>query len=89
MNTDTMTGAANEVGGRVKEAAGALSGSASLKAEGLYDQAVGGTQRAFGEAKDVAQETGRAVSRKVEQQPLPAILTAGLIGFVVGFLIAR
>ena len=93
MNSDNVTGMANEAGGRVKEAAGALTGSNSLRGEGLYDQAVGGAQRAFGDAKDmakdVAKEGTRTVSRTVEEKPLSAILAAGLAGFVVGFLIAR
>ncbi len=89
MNEDKLSGAGNEIGGRVKEAAGALSGNASMKAEGMYDQAVGGAQRALGDAKDAAREGGRVVSRTVEEQPLSALLAAGLVGFVVGYLVSR
>ncbi|OYX82234.1 MAG: hypothetical protein B7Y75_06580 [Azorhizobium sp. 35-67-5] len=89
MNSDNVTGMATEAGGRVKEAAGAITGSNSLRGEGLYDQAVGGAQRAYGDAKDMAKEGTRKVSRTVEDKPMSAILVAGLAGFVVGFLIAR
>ncbi|WP_029003782.1 CsbD family protein [Azorhizobium doebereinerae] len=89
MDKDTITGAATEAGGRVKEAAGALSGSAGLKAEGLYDQVAGGAQRALGEAKDTARQGARTLGHGVERRPLPALLTAGLLGFALGVLFAR
>jgi len=89
MDENTFKGAANEAGGRIKEAAGAVSGSSSLKAEGMYDQVAGKAQRTMGSAADMAREQGEAAEHFVQERPIPALLTAGLIGFALGYLAAR
>ena len=47
-----MSGKADEVKGRIKEAAGALTDNEKLRAEGQADQAVGKVQNAIGGLKD-------------------------------------
>ena len=47
-----MHGKADEIKGRVKEAAGALSGNKRMKREGKIDQAAGKTKQAAGNAID-------------------------------------
>jgi uncharacterized protein YjbJ (UPF0337 family) len=47
-----MSGKADEMKGRVKEAAGALAGDRKLKREGKIDQAAGKTKQAAGRAID-------------------------------------
>ncbi|MEP9368605.1 CsbD family protein [Xanthobacter sp. VNH20] len=89
MDQNTLKGAATETGGRIKEAAGAIVGDGSLKAEGVYDQVAGSAQRALGDTADVVRAGGRKISRQVEQQPLPALLMAGAVGFVLGYLASR
>ncbi|OYX15441.1 MAG: hypothetical protein B7Z15_00510, partial [Rhizobiales bacterium 32-66-8] len=86
---NTFKGGANEGVGRIKEAAGAITGSGSLKAEGMVDQVAGKAQRAMGNAADMAREQGEAAEHYVQERPIPALLTAGLIGFAVGYLVAR
>ena len=49
--SDKVKGAANETVGRVKQAAGDLTGNNRLKAEGAGQQAKGKTQKAVGKAK--------------------------------------
>lgn len=46
------TGKTDELKGRVKEAAGALTGDAKLKREGRVDQAVGKMKQKTGKALD-------------------------------------
>ena len=89
MDENTLKGAATEAGGRIKEAAGAIGGSGSMKAEGVYDQVAGSAQRALGDTADAVREGGRKITRQVEDQPVPALLVAGAIGFVLGVLAAR
>jgi uncharacterized protein YjbJ (UPF0337 family) len=48
----TMSGKADEVKGRVKEAAGALSDDDKLRREGKIDQAAGKTKQAVNKAVD-------------------------------------
>ena len=49
---DRVEGAAKNVGGNIKEAAGKLVGDEKLKAEGRADQAEGKVQNAVGGMKD-------------------------------------
>ena len=49
---DRVEGAAKNIGGNIKEAAGKLVGDEKLKAEGRADQAEGKVQNAVGGAKD-------------------------------------
>ena len=58
-----MSGKTDEVKGRVKEAAGALTGNDKLREEGKADQAVGKAKQAVQKAADTAK---KAVKRVVE-----------------------
>ena len=49
---DRAKGAANNLGGKIKEGAGKLTGDRDLEAEGHMDQAKGKGQQALGDLKD-------------------------------------
>ncbi|MBD7942000.1 CsbD family protein [Brevundimonas guildfordensis] len=49
---DRIEGAAKNIGGKVKEAAGKVTGDEKLKAEGRADQVEGKVQNAVGGVKD-------------------------------------
>ena len=51
-----MGGKADEVKGRIKEAAGALTGNDELREEGKKDQAVGKTKQAVQKVADTVKE---------------------------------
>ena len=55
-----MSGKTDEVKGRIKEAAGALTGNDKLRREGKTDQAVG-------KAKQTVQKAANAVKRAVKK----------------------
>lgn len=52
-----MNGKAEEVKGRVKEAAGALTGNDKLRQEGKTDQAVGKAKQAVQKAADAVKDS--------------------------------
>ncbi len=56
MHKDQAQGAAKELGGKVKAAAGKLTGNQRLEAEGHLDQAAGKVQKAVGDLKDGARD---------------------------------
>ena len=58
-----MSGRANIVKGRIKEAAGALTGNDKLREEGKADQAVGKTKQA---AQKVVDKVKKAVDKVIE-----------------------
>ncbi len=49
---DRIEGAVKNIGGKIKEAAGKVTGDEKLKAEGRADQVEGKAQNAFGGLKD-------------------------------------
>lgn len=59
MDKARIEGAADKMGGKIKEAAGKATGDAKLKAEGKADQAKGEIKNAVGGMKDAARDTGR------------------------------
>ena len=52
MNSDTVKGILQKVGGRIEESAGALVGSENLKVAGKEDQLEGSAREAWGNVKD-------------------------------------
>lgn len=56
---DRVEGAAKNMGGKVKEAAGDVTGDEKLKAEGKADQVEGKTQNAVGGVKDSLRDDKR------------------------------
>ena len=54
MSEEHVKGGVEKVGGRIKEAVGALAGDERLKAEGQFDQLKGGAHQAWGDVKDAA-----------------------------------
>ncbi|AWB21766.1 CsbD family protein [Methylobacterium currus] len=113
MDSDRITGAGQELGGKVQQRVGEWTGDAGTQAQGLADQAAGAARSVYGQAKDQvrdavrgladaapdsidqARETGRdyyrradrAVARQVGDHHLAALLMAGAIGYVFGWLL--
>ena len=59
MDKDRVEGSAKNFKGKVKEAAGKVTGDAKLKSEGKADQVAGKVQNAFGGAKDAVRDAVR------------------------------
>ena len=52
VDKDRVDGSATNLGGKIKEGAGKLTGDRDLQAEGNLDQAKGKGQKALGDVKD-------------------------------------
>jgi uncharacterized protein YjbJ (UPF0337 family) len=59
MDRDRVDGAAKNIGGKAKEAAGKVLGDEKLKAEGKSDQMAGKAQNAIGGAKDALRDAAK------------------------------
>jgi uncharacterized protein YjbJ (UPF0337 family) len=59
MDKDRVEGAATNVKGKVKEAAGKAMGDAKLTSEGKADQVAGKVQNAIGGAKDAIRDAAK------------------------------
>ena len=90
MDEDRIEGTARNVGGKVQEGVGRITGDEHTRAEGLANQAVGTGQDLYGEAADTAREQAtnldRWLRRNIEKQPYTSALIALGIGWLLGRL---
>jgi uncharacterized protein YjbJ (UPF0337 family) len=63
MSEEHVKGGLEKAAGRIKEAAGALTGNERLKTSGQLDQVKGGAHQAWGEVKDAAKDLAASVRR--------------------------
>ncbi|BCA62033.1 CsbD-like [Sphingomonas sp. HMP9] len=87
MNTDTLSGAATDTSGKIKETLGGALGDKSLQSEGVADQLSGTVQKTVGQAKDVVEENIRPLVDYVRQfskeRPFAAAAVAGVLGIAL------
>lgn len=98
MDENRFEGAARDIGGKVREAAGDLTGDPKLKAEGMADQVHGAAQKTYGQVRDAVreyggdygsqlidqiEEAGDALAEQIDQRPITALLVAAGIGFLL------
>jgi uncharacterized protein YjbJ (UPF0337 family) len=62
-----MGGKSDEIKGRIKEAAGALTGNDELRQEGKTDQAVGKVKQAVEKVVDTVKDTAEKAVDKVKE----------------------
>ena len=75
-------GFARNIGGKLQDAVGDLTGDASTQARGKVNQAAGEAQNMYGQVVDEVRDF-------TSEQPFGALLAAMGFGVVVGFLLAR
>ncbi len=82
VDENRVEGTARNIGGKVQDAVGAVTGDAATQARGQMNRAAGSAQNAHGQA--VEEDRNYA-----SDQPVVALLSAMTLGFVFGFLLAR
>jgi len=87
MDKDRIAGSAKDFAGKVEGAAGSMAGDAKTQASGIAREAEGTVQNLYGQAKDAYENS--AVAKKVQDNPLGALLVAGGIGFALAMLMTR
>ncbi|MBV8765100.1 MAG: DUF883 family protein [Hyphomicrobiales bacterium] len=63
MNKDNIEGGLRKTAGQVEEFAGRATKNKQVTGEGIYDQAVGSAQSAYGQAKDTLASSASAVQK--------------------------
>jgi uncharacterized protein YjbJ (UPF0337 family) len=89
MDENQVGGAVQQAAGNVQSAAGDLLGDAKAQVQGIAREVAGKAQEAYGQAMEVARSTTQQVGRGMEQQPVIALLIAGVFGYALGVLTAR
>jgi uncharacterized protein YjbJ (UPF0337 family) len=88
MDENRIEGTVRNVGGKVQEGFGKVTGNARTKAEGLANQAAGAAQDFYGQAADTARDTAsgfeKALRHTIETQPYTSALVALGIGWLLG-----
>jgi uncharacterized protein YjbJ (UPF0337 family) len=88
MDENRVEGAVRNVGGKVQEGFGRVTGDARARGEGLANQAAGKAQDLYGQAADTARETASTLDgwlrHQIETQPYMSALVALGIGWLLG-----
>lgn len=82
-----LDGVATEVKGRVKDAAGGLTGDLGLQAEGKFDQFSGMAQQDFADLYDEGEGVVEKAVTFVRDKPLLSLGIATFVGVLVGTLL--
>ena len=82
VDQNRVEGFARNVGGKLEDAVGAVTGDAATQLRGKADQVAGQVQDAYGKVVD-------DVRTFASDRPLHAMLAALSVGAVVGFLVGR
>jgi uncharacterized protein YjbJ (UPF0337 family) len=95
MNEDRILGTAKNLGGKVQEGFGHVTGDTKSQAEGVINQASGAAQELYGQAKDSASDAAQAVRQgamdaedyvrhTIEKRPYTTAFVALCAGWLIG-----
>jgi uncharacterized protein YjbJ (UPF0337 family) len=84
MNEDRIAGTGRNVGGKVEEGVGRLTGDSETEAKGMANQISGPAQDLYGEAQDTASAAVDTVGRFIKEKPYTAAAIAVGLGWLLG-----
>jgi uncharacterized protein YjbJ (UPF0337 family) len=95
MDEHRVTGAARNLGGKMEEGLGRVSGDTKTRVQGVLDQAQGTAENLYGQAKHVASGTAEGVRKTassfedivrhtIEDSPYTAVAIALALGWLFG-----
>jgi uncharacterized protein YjbJ (UPF0337 family) len=73
MDENRVEGTARNLGGKVQEGFGKVTGNARTQAEGLANQAAGAAQDLYGQAADTARETASSFEKALRHDRNPTV----------------
>jgi uncharacterized protein YjbJ (UPF0337 family) len=82
VDENRIEGTARNIGGKIQDAVGAVTGDKETQARGQMNRATGSAQNAYGQAVD-------EVKNFASDQPVVALLSAMALGVVIGLLLGR
>jgi uncharacterized protein YjbJ (UPF0337 family) len=90
MDDNRVAGTAKNIGGKVEEGFGRVTGDTKSQVEGLANQAAGAAQDLYGQAADTARDTAvtfdKWLRNQIETQPYVTAVAAVGIGWLLGRL---
>jgi uncharacterized protein YjbJ (UPF0337 family) len=82
VDENEVEGTVRDIGGKVQDAVGGLTGDTLTQMRGKMNQAAGQAQKTFGAAAEELRDN-------VTQQPLMALALVGGVAFLLGFLLNK
>ena len=84
MDENELEGTAQNVAGKVQNAAGGLLGDTKTQAQGKARESGGEPQENYGAAADQVKDYASTLSDRIQEQPLIAVGIAVGIGYLLG-----
>jgi uncharacterized protein YjbJ (UPF0337 family) len=84
MDENRATGTAKNVGGKIEEGFGRVTGSDQTQLKGQARQVAGAAEDLYGRGKDAAASFTDVVQRTIEQQPYTSVAVAVAVGSLLG-----
>jgi uncharacterized protein YjbJ (UPF0337 family) len=88
MDENRIEGSARNLGGKVQEGIGRVTGDAKSTIEGVMNQAAGTAQNLYGQSADAARQTASTLDswlrNTIETQPYTTAIVALGIGWLLG-----
>ena len=88
MDENRIEGSARNLGGKVQEGVGRVTGDAQSTIEGVVNQAAGTAQNLYGQSADVTRQTASTLDswlrNAIETQPYTTAIVALGIGWLLG-----
>lgn len=88
-NIHTAEGRAEEMSGRMRQAFGTLTDDQEMEARGARQRLTGRARRAYGQARETVEDAAETMGRAVSDRPIPAVMIAAALGFVLGMVAFR
>ncbi len=86
MDENRIKGAARDIGGKVQDTVGGLTGDTETQARGKANEALGTAQNTIGSAIDTAGDWSDSLAETAKERPLLALLAAVSVGYVLRLL---
>ena len=83
MNTTTLKGDGQALGGQIKETVGDVTGNSSLQGEGVVDQITGNANKAVGAARDAVGPLTEKATTFAKTRPYATAALLGVVGLAV------
>src|ERR1700704_3865543 len=95
MNEDRVAGTATNLGGKVQQGIGRVTGDTKSQVEGVINQATGAAQDLYGQAKETASDAAQTVRQgavdaedyvrhTIERRPYTTAFVALCVGWFIG-----
>lgn len=86
VDENRIEGSVKNLGGKLQDVVGGVTGDAEIQARGKANQAAGSAQNAFGSVMDTASEWSGSIAGMTKDKPLTALLVAVSVGYMLHML---